>query len=683
MTQAKQRPSPNAMHELLRSMQIRMRNVALHHFDTIGLRSVVGLQNLNLLDDPTGEPLGSNLDLEVLRDPTHKHRIKLSPGPLLLYLTTDEKPKRMLFEIPVLFLSELPEVRKAVLGELRSMIDVGSLEITPKTRGVLTEFAERVLSSDPNEWRPAAIALTDAFADDVMVALQATRQSLESEPAIQESLNKYVPRVISPGVSSLNTINLSVKDPEKEHPLLTEIIVRASSGASSLREACERYYSQLGYLPLAPAYSMAEVVGRWLATHADADAWTEVWGWANVSGGPIPRYHACVVFVLHPELVPRGKLSDLWQEILAVVADSGSKIEENLDREPWALRRGLARHYAYLLEANLPDNDGAGIACFAWWLAERVARLFPDDPKSAQFYRKNWFMPAEERTMHIWLAASSRIGRSYLRYVTTTVTAPWATALLAMMGGKLDQLSPADLPAKSKSQFHDSFVSCLIGALPFVVEATAGPTYAQECPLGQTAIKWAVHQPEDQRTALEQLVATSRTLGSAEGLCEALRKMEGRSLPDQFAVALALKAKAYTDPSIATAVWAVLADPDWRQRVLGIVDDRVLGLLVEDFFLLQASAGEKWFSDLPHFLAELCEKCEDRDRCWELFLYVIHSSMASDTVSAIRRLLNSDRKALMAEFAREYRTRIEAAWTQYPAWVQGRLRAIFTSLQGA
>jgi hypothetical protein len=669
------------MNELLRQMQIRMRNVALHHFSSVGQRTLVGLQHLDLFDDPVDNPMGANLDQEVLRDPTHKRRIKLPPGPLLVYQTIGDASKLMLFEVPKLILSDLPDVRRAALDELSRMIEAGTLEVTPKTRNALDATKELVLSSAPHEWRSAAITLTDAFGDDLLVAIQATHQILGCEPTIQEFLDRYVPRVISPRVSSLDTITLAVKDPEKEHPRLTQIIAHLVSGSSNLREACERYYVQLGYLPLAPAYSMAEVVSRWVAVHSGTDAWAEVWEWVNASNGPISRFHACVVFVQHPELIPGGKLPDVWREALSVIQDSGRTSQDNASRKPWALRRGLARHYSYYLEANIPDSDGAGIACFAWWLAERVAGLFPNELKAAEFYHKNWVGPAEDRSMHIWLAASSRIAPSYLRYITATVSSPWATALLAMMGDKLEDLLSIDLAEETKHQFHEALVSCLVGALPFTVETATDPTYAQECDLGQIATKWATYQPEEHRAVLEQLVATSCSLGTSEGICDALRKLDERPRSDQVAVALALKAKAYTDPSVAAAIWDILSEPDWRERVLGSLENRVLGLLVEDFFLLQANTGEKWFSDLPHYLAILCEKCEDEERSWQLFLYVVHSSIASDTVSSIRRLMTGDKKALIAKYAVDYRSRVEAMWSFYPAWVQGRLRAIFSSMQ--
>lgn len=53
---------------------------------------------------------------------------------------------------------------------------------------------------------------------------------------------------------------------------------------------------------------------------------------------------------------------------------------------------------------------------------------------------------------------------------------------------------------------------------------------------------------------------------------------------------------------------------------------------------------------------------------------------ASDTVSAVRRLLRGSQKAKFVEMAREYRERVEAMWSQYPSWVQGRLRGLLANL---
>jgi hypothetical protein len=196
-----------------------------------------------------------------------------------------------------------------------------------------------------------------------------------------------------------------------------------------------------------------------------------------------------------------------------------------------------------------------------------------------------------------------------------------------------------------------------------------------------TALKWAGYAPEEQRRALQQLVASNRTLGSVEGLCTALRRLADSSLADQVAVTMALKAKAYDDPAVANGVWDVLSDNEWRQRVLVSVEERVLGLLIEALGVLEVQNQDKWFSLLPHYIAELCEKAESEERRRLLFLYVVHTSLASDTVSAVRRLLRGDQKTKFARFVTEYRESIEGMWAGYPSWVQGRLRSLLANLR--
>jgi len=264
--------------------------------------------------------------------------------------------------------------------------------------------------------------------------------------------------------------------------------------------------------------------------------------------------------------------------------------------------------------------------------------------------------------------------------VTFTVHSPWASGLLALMGAKLDQLAPVEQSAEIQALFHDALISKLISSLPFPVETPAEPTFSLEYSMSEAALKWAACQSEDKRKALEQLVETSQKLGSVEGLCKALRGLTESSLPDQIAVALALKAKAYTDPAVAAGVWEILSDGDWRQHVLGTVEERILGLLVEAFSILQVANQDKWFSIFPHYIAELCEKTVNDERRQHLFLYVVHTSLASDTVSAVRRLLRGTQKAKFVEMASEYRKRVEAMWAQYPPWVQGRLRGLLASL---
>jgi hypothetical protein len=680
MTPKKKSFKSKDMRKVIRQMQIRMCNNALHHFTRINARTLRMLQGLNLF---AGEikPIGDILDISVLQDSDRPRREKLPAGPLIVYITEGEKPKRMVVELPLLLLSEVLEERKTSLECLEQMIQKDSLAITPKTRSIIESSRQSLLSADADEWRPAAVALFDAFRDDILVSLHGTCQSLESKPMLQDSLNFYASKVLHPTISSLDSIRLEISNPETEHEQMTKVIEQIIEKAQSLADVCASYYEKLGDLPLAPQYGMAEAVQRWLAAHPDTDAWTEVWDWARAAFGPVPRYHACFVFALHPELMPQGKLPELWNEILRVVGESGEKEADDDGRERWALRRDLVRHYACHLEAYLPDSEGANIARFAWWFSEQVAALFSDKPKDARFYRENWVQPASELSIHMWLAASPHIQRSFLRYMTFTIPSPWAVGLLSIAGDKLEQLAPEKQSAEAQAQFHDALVLHAISRLPFPVQNPSDPTFTLECSLAETILKWTKHRPEEERESLEQLVATSKVLGTADGLCTALRKLRASSFAEQAAIAFALKAKAYTDPSIAEGVWEVISDADWRQDVLGCVETRVLGLLIEAFSILQVDNGGKWFSLLPHYIAELCEKTDDGERRRDLFLYVLHTSLAADTVSAVRRLLRGQHKAKFIELAKEYRDRVEAMRSEYPPWVAGKLRGLIANLR--
>jgi len=425
---------------------------------------------------------------------------------------------------------------------------------------------------------------------------------------------------------------------------------------------------------------MGTVVRNWLSAHPDTDAWREVWAWANASFGPIPRYHACFVFVQYPELVPEGKLPELWKEIIGVVYKPDKKEPEEIEYETWALRRDLACHYVRHLESLLPDTDSANIGCFALWFSEQVARLFPDTQDASRFYREKWVKPPADTSIDIWLAASPHIRRSFLRYAIFMIPFPFAIGLFCVMGEKLEQLAPEKQSEEIRAQFHKSLILHFVSYIPFPVQTPDDPTYSIQCSMAETILRWAQYQVEGERKALEHLVASNQELGSANGLCKALRKLADSKLADQIAVAIALKAKAYNDPSITEGVWEVLSDAAWRQAVLGNVDERVLGLLVEAFSIFQIDNQDKWSSLLPHYIAELCEKTEDAERRRHLFRYVIHTSLASETVSAVRRLLRGGQKDKFLELVNEYREGVESMRSEYPPWVAGKLRGLMANL---
>jgi hypothetical protein len=101
---------------------------------------------------------------------------------------------------------------------------------------------------------------------------------------------------------------------------------------------------------------------------------------------------------------------------------------------------------------------------------------------------------------------------------------------------------------------------------------------------------------------------------------------------------------------------------------------------MEAFSILQMDNRDKWFSLLPHYIADLCEKTEDEERRRHLFFFLLYTSLASNTVSAVRRLLRGNHKAKYIELAKDYRDRVEAMRSEYPPWVAGKIRGLIANL---
>lgn len=659
-------------------IQVRMRNDAFRHLGHLGLRSARLLQNLKLYkDDPL--MIGYDVELAVLSDRKHERRKKLATGPLVVYISKEKPAKRMLVELPALLLSDSHSVREVTLKCIEQFSKEDEPFITPKTCSVIEMWRNDLLSEDSDKWRSASVAISDALYDDVLVAMAGTKQSLECEPVIQDSLNFYSAKILRPSVTSLDSISLPARCPERDHENLSNVLAELISQASDLQEVCELYLAELGFLPLSRDYSLAKAIIEWVAPEDYSNVWQEVWSWAVTKPTPLAQYHACSVFVCHPELIPEGKLPELWVKILSVVNHSNKRNTDTSDQESWAIRRDLARHYTYHLEAFLPENDGASIGCFAWWLAEQVANVFPPDEEAAKFYRENWIKPALELSGHIWLAASSPVKLSLHRLVTLTVHWPWAGGLLALMGDHLNSLLPAEQNKDIQASFHEVLVTNAVANLPFLTDNTGNQTFALEGSLSETVLKWAEHQDRDKREILRHLVATSKSLGTNLGVCDALRKLLEYPLVDQIAICFALKAKAYIDPTISEEVWDIVSDNVWRKDVLGGLETKVQGLLIESLSILLINNREKWFAHLPHYIADLCENSEDEEQRRLLFLFVIQTSLASETVSAVRRLLRGEQKAKFVGLAKEYRSQIQALRANYPPWVSGKMRSLMAS----
>ncbi len=673
---------PEIMKEVFDRMVRRMRNYAIMASGQVSPRTLIELERLRLADDLFDEKppaIGHDLPVEILNDPNHGLRSKFVPGPLFLFRTSQQE-KFTVIELPVLLLSELRNVREAAFREIERLLEDSSLALLPKSVGIIREQRDLFFATDDTEWRKAAIRINDALHDDFLLALQGAKQSMAFDPVPQESIDAYMPRVLYPTGTTLESFELTVEIPVGDHNHLSTVISSIIASSDTLASACSQYMTQLGYLPLVAPFSLGELVRLWLEAHQDCCVWDEVWGWTSAAFGPLPYYHACAVFVLHPEWIPEGKHLHLWQHILLVLNQGSSG--ENQDFDPrWTMRHQLTRHFLMLLEPQHLGKMGESVACMAWKLAELVMEIFPDNAESVNYYQSNWLSTCLNISSSVWLNAQSRVEHSHLRCMTATATSPWAISLMALMGPVFDELRFDELNKEMQNQFRNAVHRCLLISFPYAGDhEKSDVTYPTENGFGMTVSKWLrLSGPPDEED-FRQLLLLQQSLMTPNGMRQALDNIETRPTAEQFAVGMALKVDANSDALLGDTLWEFLSNAEWRNRAFKGIDVRVVSLFCEILLAYQSMRDEKWFVELPHFFAVLCEQEHDLDRHTVFFIAAVQLSMGADSYSAVQRIMRGKNRAIFVPMAQQHIAHLESIWEYHPAWAQSRLRAAVAAL---
>lgn len=664
----------NDVHDM---MLKRMMLIAFSPTAPIDIRTFILLENLNLNEQKV-DPFGEGIDPEILININHTSRLYLPPGPLLAYCPKD-KQGSIIVETKNLFCSPILNIRRAIFTYYEQAIATKDLEITPRTAHVLKTEQEKILSQENEIWRPASIAIYDALKEDFFISLAGVNQVLQTELEIKNFLESYVPEILQPKFTSMNSIKLDFMDPTMEHDNI-KIFINKLSKLESLTDVCQSYYDKLGHCPLAAKFSLGQVVKQWQKKNRVTQIWDEVWLWADSAFGPIPQYHACTVFVLFPELVPSNKRSTLWHKIESVICDSVIQDKNSSLCEAWKLRKDLNRHFTFYLEANFPGANGAAIANLTLWLTEKISTLFTEKESSISFYRKEWVKWALEQSTNIWTVANPNETESPLRYMNHVLTSPWSVSLLGLMGDKLEKLRPENISAKLKKKLNTTLVHHLLMALPFSTHKPKNATYAFQLSLTNTINKWKKTQPLDQVKSYNHLIKSNKKIRNNETFIDEFKDISDSSLLDQMHLVVALKHKVFTNFSIEDTIIPVISDLNWRDKTLLSIDKNVLGLLVEALIILQVKSQKDWVFKLPHYLAELCEKTEDEELLYSLFSYVIYTSLAVDSFSSIRRLIQSKDAGKYIKYIENFRQQEKTMQKDYPPWVAGKLRSLMTAM---
>lgn len=669
-------PLPEDLARARQAFRGRMAQVGLHHLGAVDARTAVILKGCGLLERDSLDGRGDQQEMAaIVADPSHPKRVPLSLGPSVL--VQQDEVRRVIVPIRILLLSSDPGVRMKAAEYLQSKSEGNAAFLTRRTEDLLKNCRPTLLSSESPGWRDAAVRVHDAIKDDLLCNIAGLRQS--AEIGSDDGIAEYLPGVLRPTVTSLDSIDLEFWNPGQQRSAISEFIERVVAESHDIGETLDRYYSKLGHLPLGHELGVGALVRKWAArTDQIKETWDKILKWAERLASPVPRYHACVAFVANPHLVDPEDRPKLWRLILEILHDSSSDESDAEWSQAWRVRCELARHYCHHLECRLPGAESERITNLSWWLAERVALLLGKSPDQIRGFRTDALGPESSLSSQLWHLAHPPVVPSTLRYTTLYCKSIWSVSLLSLLGRALPRLDPGSLAAEDRTRVGATLKGCLLGTFPPSPIAEGEETYAFELGVHHTAKVWAEVIPAADVTLV---VAATSELSEAGEFEAALRRLGKSPHAEQMLVTHALTVKAYVSEAPADLVFELLGDDQWRNQVFRDGDESSVQSLFDALQELTLQKNDKWAWDLPHRFALTCEASWDKpERRALLFAMVVLSSLSTDTVSALQRLVTPARHVELSSQIKYWRDRIQEVRTLAHPWIAARLRAVLASL---
>ncbi len=272
---------------------------------------------------------------------------------------------------------------------------------------------------------------------------------------------------------------------------------------------------------------------------------------------------------------------------------------------------------------------------------------------------------------------------SLLRYATTYTPSIWSLALQCQMTPLIQQRSIGQIESTVFSSIQNALQISVLQACPPRPQNATETTYAFEKTVIPTAKAWLdVLASGDRKDLFEGYILVHERLSPLEKLGELLDGLPQSQEPDQLLVASVIRVMAYLDEIPVDVMWEHLMDARWRDSVLRQESSLALSLLSEAWTEMQVRHGGRWISHLPHYYAAACENASrDPERQGLLFDFTLLSSLASDTVSSLDRLLRGEKKQEFGQSALDWRQRLEHYQAVATPWIAARLRAILASLR--
>jgi Tfp pilus assembly protein PilF len=651
----------------------RMMQNALLHYEDAGFDAltVSRLKDLRLLTDLSPPTLPETL-LTVLRSMTHSSGTPLTHGPLIFI--PEDAGRASVVEIDMLLLHPNRELRQAALEYLQVGGSTSDPWITPVTAEALRECSSDVQVENESRWRAAANRLATAIREDFFSHLAALRQSIASR--YQEGISQYLGKIMHPALSTLLYLRPPLWSPTEQRDEVKSWITEVSM-LPSLEAALTSYTNRCGYIPVCAELGVPEVVKQWMARHPDQEVnWGQIWTWALGTGTPLAKYQALTVGLHFPNLRPSSAMEEFWREVLRVIDVTEDGGDAAIPDRTWQLYCRLASHFSRHIEALHPGQHGERVACYAWWLTQKVGKLLGSSETQAKGVLEEIVSREDQNSYFRWTVSRSPVAPSPFRHATINLSSVWSMAFLAHISLTARSFESDGPPAAFQERVGRILHGYMV-ASPLtdsweraeVVLAFQDNAHLEALFIGEM---WV---PQDKREACEQLMLFHRQLASQEGLEGWLTHWNELPPHLQHLTILALKEAVFSTTRHDDTISRWIEETSRTVEILLSAPETVVEHFLEMLEEFQQHQVGSWPVRLPHLLAFAVEEAPDGSRIEILGPEVLQMSINAGIASPIQRLVHSKKWAKGPSFLGQWRENLLNTAQQSEAWVAARIRA--------
>jgi hypothetical protein len=390
---------------------------------------------------------------------------------------------------------------------------------------------------------------------------------------------------------------------------------------------------------------------------------------------PLAKYHALTVALHIPAMRRKESLEQFWEEFVSAL-----DLHEGASNT-WHVFCELASHFARHIEALHPGQHGERIACYAWWLADKVGRLVGTDEPRAKHFQEKILTPALQVSYFRWTLSRSPVVPSSFRHATLNARSVWAMSLLAQLGlvatSFPDHAIPQPLRARVSKVLRGYL---LLSNLADKCESSV-PTFAFEenSTLNDLCLIEG-YVPEDMRNALTEMIDLRRQLSEPKELQARLDRMLELPGNEQHLTILVLK-----DVLHATAKCDSIVDA-WLNQTKLVVDFLCTGAefavepLLDVLSEFQQHPMTTWPSRLPHLLAYAIEQTDDLARATFLSTSLLQMSINGGVLSPISRIVASNKWQDWRPAIAAWRDDLAEVAKYSQPWTAARIRAVSATI---